>query len=200
MKEGHLLILDEVDHMPAECSSVMHSVMEPGGKLVLTSKGGEVISPHPNFRVVGTANTAGFGDDTGLHPNAQVQDFAFLSRFDCVFRVSWMGAADERDLLVKATGVRKADAELIVRIASDTRRAMENGDLMYPVTLRQTLAWAQTSQVCELSTGFALAVLNKLPDHDVAAVAEIAQRHFGDKLGGVLADVPAGDAEPMAKK
>ncbi|MFP3786240.1 AAA family ATPase, partial [Burkholderia sp. SIMBA_024] len=84
MKEGRVLILDEFDHMPAECSSIMHSVMEPGGKLVISTNGGEVITPHPNFRIVATANTIGHGDEHGQHPAAQVQDAAMRSRFDLI--------------------------------------------------------------------------------------------------------------------
>jgi len=187
MREGHVLVIDEVDHMPAECSSVLHSVLEPGGHLIITGKGGEVIEPHPNFRIVATANTAGFGDDSGLHPNAQVQDAAFLSRFDNVFRVTWLDADDERDLLMKISGINKQDATTIVKIAHDTRKAVDNMDMLYPITLRQTIGWAQTAQLRDLATGFALAVLNKIPQQDVTAVAEIAQRHLGNKFGGNIA-------------
>lgn len=183
MKGGHILVLDEVDHMPAECTSILHSAMEPGGKLLITSNGGELVSPHKNFRIVGTSNTGGFGDDTGLHPNAKVQDFAFLSRFDCVFRVNWMDERHERKLLIKATGIKEDLAALLVKVARDTRKAAENGDLSYPITLRQTLAWAACSMTCDVATGFAIAVLNKLPEQDVGAVAEIAQRHLGERLG-----------------
>lgn len=188
MKEGHILILDEVDHMPAECSSIMHAVLEPNGKLIITSNGGEVVEPSPNFRIVATANTSGFGDESGLHPNAQVQDAAFLSRFDNVFRVSWMEAMHEKKLLQKASGIAQAIAAGIVKVANDTRKAVDNGDMLYPITLRQTLAWARTAikrgSLAEpnIGTGFALSVLNKLPETDAVAVSEIAQRHFGEKL------------------
>jgi cobaltochelatase CobS len=187
MKEGHILLLDEVDHMPAECSSVLHSVLEPNGRLVMTAKGGEVIHPHENFRIVATSNTAGYGDESGLHPNAQVQDAAFLSRFDAVFRVTWMGFAHERNLIMKISGIDRSLADKIVSVARDTRKAVENSDMLYPVTLRQTIGWARMSKLLDDHTGFALAVLNKVPQQDVAAVAEIAQRHFGEKFGGKLA-------------
>lgn len=187
MKGGHILILDEVDHMPAECSSVLHSVLEPGGMLQLQHEA-QGIAPHPDFRIIATANTAGFGDESGLHPNAQVQDAAFLSRFGVVFRVDYMNQAHERDLLRKHAGIEKSDAETIVKIAHDTRKAAEQHQLMYPITLRQTMAWAKMGRVLDWGTCFAITVLNKLPDQDVAAVAEIAQRHLGNRLGGSIVD------------
>ncbi len=188
MKNGHILILDEVDHMPAECSSALHSVLEKRGKLTIVANGGEVVSPHANFRIAATANTAGFGDESGLHPNAQVQDAALLSRFDVVFRVDWLETAAERDLLRRRTGIGKKDAELIVKMANDTRQASQEGSIMYPIDMRQTAAWAAVTVSSDIGTGLSLTVLNKIPNQDVAAVAEIAQRYLAERLGGRLSD------------
>ncbi len=185
MKGGHLLILDEVDHMPAECSSVLHSVLEPGGMLSIS--GQKPFGPAEGFRMMATANTGGFGDETGLHPNAQVQDAAFLSRFGMAFHVDYMMHAHERNLLRKATGIDKDDADIIVKIATDTRKGAKEHVLMYPITLRQTLAWAKLVMSFDWGTAFSLTVLNKLPASDVPAVAEMAQRHLGSRLGGSIA-------------
>ena len=187
MKDGHLLLIDEYDHMPAECSSILHSVLEPKGKLVITGNGGEVVSPHDNFRIVGTSNTGGFGDESGLHRNAQVQDAALLSRWDAVIRVGWMKPEHEEAILCNISGIDAAEAKLIVKVATDSRRATENTTIMYPITLRQTIGWAAMAVFLDTATGFALSVLNKVPKQDAPAIAEIAQRHFGNKFGGKLA-------------
>jgi len=183
MREGHILILDEVDHMPAECSSILHAVLEPRGKLVITSNGGEVVAPHENFRIVATANTAGFGDESGIHPNAQVQDGAFLSRFDAVFRVDYMAPAHEKKLLAHVDPrLDKKVVDAIVATANDTRKAVEKGDLVHPITLRQTMAWVRNAIDAGIGPAFAMSVLNKVSDTDAEAVVEIAQRHLGDIL------------------
>ena len=180
MKEGHVLILDEVDHMPSECSSVLHAIMEPGGELVITDNGGEIVKPHPNFRIVATSNTAGFGDESGRHPAAQVQDAAFLSRFGAVFHVDWMLPENEIDLIRATSGLDEKTAEKIVKVANDTRRAVANDEMLYPMTLRQTLGWASLIETLGVGGAFAVAVVNKLPPQDVTAFTEIAQRHLGD--------------------
>jgi hypothetical protein len=116
-----------------------------------------------------------------------VQDAAFLSRFDVVFRVGWMTQEHESELLRAATGVQKKWAEGISKVAADSRRAVDQEDMLFPVTLRQTLAWSRIAgRTGDLATGFALAVLNKLPADDVPALAEIAQRHLGNEIGGSL--------------
>ena len=190
MRNGDLLIIDEVDHMPAECSSVLHSVLEPGGSLLLVDNGGEVVEPHERFQIAATANTAGFGDESGLHPNDQVQDAAFLSRFGVVFRVGWPAEQAEAEIVAAASGMSKMTCGRIVTVATDSRRACEAGDLLMPITIRQTIGWAKMAMLMgfpkdksALPTAFAITTLNKCTDADVPAIAEIAQRHMGETLG-----------------
>lgn len=67
LREGHLLLLNEIDLMdPAELAG-LNDVIE-GHPLVIPQNGGEVIRPHPKFRVFATGNSAGAGDTTGLYP------------------------------------------------------------------------------------------------------------------------------------
>lgn len=183
MKRGAILLVDEIDHMPAECSSVLHSVLEPGGRLMISDCGGSVICPNERFRIVATSNTAGFGDDSGLYANAQLQDAALLSRFTVAMRVAWMEPKKESQLVQAQSGCSDAVAKLIVQVAGMTRKAAEESSLLYPITLRQTIAWAQLSTSLGLGQAMAVAVLNKLPKSDVAPVAEIAQRVLGEELG-----------------
>jgi cobaltochelatase CobS len=186
---GAVLILDEVDHLPAECTSPCHAVMEKTGALTLALHGGEVVRKHPRFRIVGTSNTSGYGDESGIHGAAQAHDAAFLSRWDCAFKVDWIEAAAERKLLTRH--VAKDIAKSIVDMAGDCRTAFAKGELLYPLSLRHTINWAiMTEQTGSLATGFALAVLNKSPACDVGALVEVAQRYFGASIDGVTGGAP----------
>jgi cobaltochelatase CobS len=180
MRKGAVLVVDEADHLPSQVASMLHSVLEPGGRLVITSHGGEVVVPHDNFRIIATANTLGHGDDTGNHSAAQVQDHAFLDRFKVCVQVGWPKPAAERAMLRKL-GMKKEPAELLVRCATATRKAQDTGDLQYPITLRSTFAVAELMGRCNFSirTAFALAILNKAPATDRGVLLEITQRHFG---------------------
>lgn len=55
VRDGHLLILNEIDLMdPSELISGLNKILE-GQPLVITQNDGEIIMPHPKFRLVFTA-------------------------------------------------------------------------------------------------------------------------------------------------
>ncbi len=65
MREGHLLLINEVDLAdPAELAG-LNDVLE--GRPCDRSEWREIIKPHPMFRVVVTGNSTGSGDASGLY-------------------------------------------------------------------------------------------------------------------------------------
>jgi len=78
MKEGALLLLDELDRATNKIMC-LQSVME--GKPVLVQRTGELVKPHPEFNVIATANTKGRGSTDGRYNAATFLDTAFLERF-----------------------------------------------------------------------------------------------------------------------
>ena len=69
-----------------------------GAPLVIAANGGEVIRPHPKFRVIATGNSAGTGDTSGLYQGVLRQNLAFLDRFR-VIQVDYPDDATEQGLL-----------------------------------------------------------------------------------------------------
>ncbi|MDM8006425.1 MAG: hypothetical protein QUV05_09805, partial [Phycisphaerae bacterium] len=58
---------------------ILQQILEPHGHLLLTDTG-EDITPHPDFRLVATANTLGFGSDSGLYASGtHVLNFSWLA-------------------------------------------------------------------------------------------------------------------------
>ncbi|MFP3786355.1 hypothetical protein, partial [Burkholderia sp. SIMBA_024] len=73
------------------------------------------------------------------------------------------------------------------KVAHDSRESVGVGDMTHAISLRETLAWGrETVRSGEMAYALAVAVLGKLPATDRPAMAEIAQRHLGDKLPGSL--------------
>lgn len=80
MLYGEILILNEIDLMSPGDLSVLNDVLD-GKSLTIVENNCEIIRPHPQFRVVATANTKGFGDMTGFYNGARLLNQAFLDRF-----------------------------------------------------------------------------------------------------------------------
>ena len=181
---GAICLIDEVDGMEPSVAFAIHQLMEDQGKLVLLQNGGEIIEPHDNFRLVTTANTLGNGDESGLYTGTKVLNAAFLDRFAVVFRISYMPAGLEADVIrarVPECGVRLA--RKFVRVAADVREARENDQAYCTFSTRRLIDLARkNAQLGNLSVALELAVLNRLQNEDRQVVFEICQRHLGDRL------------------
>ena len=70
MRYGYILILNEIDLADAAELAGLNDVLE-GRSLVVIQNNGEVIPPHPDFRLVVTANTCGSGSRLSRYPASQ---------------------------------------------------------------------------------------------------------------------------------
>lgn len=87
MMYGEILLLNEIDLMSAGELTALNDVLE-GRALCVNANNGEVIYPHPFFRVVATANSKGLGDNSGNYLGVRKQNKAFLDRwifFECTY-------------------------------------------------------------------------------------------------------------------
>ena len=100
MKEGHILLLDEITTAEPGILLALQAVLEPKGRLVLTEKGGEVIMPHPDFRVVATDNTLGTdGTTSPIYAGRNNHDASLLDRFPAVINMAYLPVAQEIGLI-----------------------------------------------------------------------------------------------------
>lgn len=99
MKSGGILLLNEVDLCDPAQLSGLNDVLE-GRPLTITQNGGEQIQPHPMFRVVVTANSAGNGDETGSYTGVLSQNVAAMDRYR-LMRVDYLSEGIETVLLKK---------------------------------------------------------------------------------------------------
>ena len=99
MRYGAIILLNEIDLTSPEIAAGLNSVLD-GSPLCIAENGGELIAPHPMFRLVATANTNGGGDDTGLYQGTQRQNLAWLDRFT-ICEVAYPSADVEKSLLAR---------------------------------------------------------------------------------------------------
>jgi len=148
-RDGHLLILNESDLMDPSELAGLNDIIE-GQPLVIAENGGEVIKPHPKFRVFATGNSAGAGDGSGLYQGVLRQNLAFMDRFR-VIHVGYPDAELEKQVVLAA--VPKMPAEIVekmILVAEEIRRLFmgsdsEAGELTVTMSTRTLVRWATLS-------------------------------------------------------
>jgi len=181
LEEGHILQLDEVDAMQPEVGFILQQVLEPNGHLLLTDTG-EDISPHSAFRLVATANTLGFGSDSGLYASGtHVLNFSWLDRWDVVVHMDFLPAKQEVELLrSRHASLNKDLLKRIVKAAGDLRKAHAEEQLTTVVSTRRLLALcARLERGNDFTRALTVCVLNKVPAEDVKVIQETFDHHLG---------------------
>ena len=79
LREGHVLLLDEIDAGNPNSLMCLQPILE--GKSYYFKLKNEIVTPHPNFTIVATANTTGKGSLDGRYVGTNVLNEAFLERF-----------------------------------------------------------------------------------------------------------------------
>lgn len=181
LEEGHILQLDEVDAMQPEVGFILQQVLEPGGHLLLTDTG-EDITPHPAFRLVATANTLGFGSESGLYTSGtHVLNFSWLDRWDVVVHMDFLPARQEVELLrSRHISLNKDLLKRIVKAAGDLRKAHAEEQLTTVISTRRLLALcARLERGNDFARALQVCVLNKVPPEDIKVIQEAFDHHLG---------------------
>ena len=133
--------------------------------------------------MVGTANTTGRGDDSGLYAGTQILNEAFLDRWHAVVSMGYLSKDLEVEVLTKKTKIDKTTATQLVQFAGLARKEALN-TLYSTVSTRKLLAIADL-----LMTKFSpkrsaeLALYNKVTMEDKKVLQEMWQRIFGEDTG-----------------
>jgi len=186
MKEGHLFLIDELDMLDPGVSAGLNGIVQ-GEPLTIPENGGEVIHPHPDFRIAATGNTAGGGDD-GFYVGTSRQNEAFLDRFWVIY-VDYPEKETEKAILSSSVNLDEGRIASFVEAGEEIRRQHVNDQIEITLSTRVLVRWAKM-------TGFfyAVSAQNRSPVHyalDRAllfraepetreAVHEIVQRIFGE--------------------
>lgn len=197
MKHGHWFIANEIDVLNPAVATGLNDVLD-GAPLTIPENGGEVVTPHPDFRFIATANTTGSGEAKHIHAGTLRQNQAFMDRF-FMMEVPYMNKDDEIKLVEKALApikdrdVRNRYAEKMVEVAQTIRDLFlgNNADaIAIDVTMgtRALLRWANYTMafhgagrdgVKPYEYALDRALLNRATPETREAVKGIVQRIFG---------------------
>ena len=167
--------------MQPEVGFILQQILEPGGHLLLTDTG-EDISPHSDCRLVATANTLGFGSDSGLYSSGtHVLNFSWLDRWDVVVHIDYLPTDDEVKLLhSRYPAVKKDLLKCMVKAAGELRKAHAEEQLTTVLTTRRLLALcARLERGNDFPRALQVCVLNKVPVEDRKVIQETFDHHVG---------------------
>ncbi len=132
VREGGVLLLDEINAADANTVAALNAVMEQRETRSLTiPETGEQLTPHEEFRVIATANP-------GYQGTYELND-AFEDRFRHV-KLDYLPQSVEVDLIFERTAIdpgRRPEIEALVAFADRLREAYRDGELSTPITTRE---------------------------------------------------------------
>ncbi|MBX7223795.1 MAG: AAA family ATPase [Blastocatellia bacterium] len=181
MRQGLWLILDELDFGPPRLLCALNAVLERGRALVLKERNGEVIAPHPDFRLLATANTIGkMSRYRHVYQGTNLLNAAFLRRWR-TYVVEYPKPREEVHLLGNYFPHLSFDARLkLATVANAVRTAFEKEEITVPLSTAELIDWCELMARTQDALKAAEPVfLNKMPAEDAAVVVGIIKRVLG---------------------
>ena len=152
-----LLFIDEINRVPREHINLLLGLMNPKSGDICRHMGLDVLGDGP-FYVVEVPMTS----ELVFCPSAHLRivaagnfgrayavydlDPAIRRRFDTVIEFEYLPYEQEIELLRDRSGLKGKTAEALVKLAGETRRMMENGELPGAVDTASLLNWAGKCQ------------------------------------------------------
>jgi cobaltochelatase CobS len=181
MRRGWVYLADEYDFGRPEVLSVYQPVLEGKPLVVKEAEASlRVTRPHPRFRMVGTGNTNGTGDETGLYQGTLLQNAANYERFGITEQMPYMEAKLEARVVSQQGGVPLADANKLVDFANRIREQFTAGKMSMPISPRTLIYAARVGKGrASFRTGLEKSYINRLSRIDAKVAGDFAQRVFG---------------------
>lgn len=144
MSGPYICVFDELDFCRPDVSYVMQAALEGNG-LNITEDGGRVVHPHEQFRMFGTGNTVGQGDEHGMYQGARPQSLAFLDRFTIWAKVEYLSDNERQDLVRRHfPALSDTDVTTIGKYTTEHLEAFEKSRVLQPISPRGMLAIARS--------------------------------------------------------
>lgn len=185
MQGPGVLCADEVDFIRPDVSYVMQRFLEDKG-LLLTEDGGRLVTRHPLFRYVATANTRGQGDEYGVYMGARPQSAAFLDRHRVFIEIDYLGQKEEATLLkAKVPALDGALVDQLCNLAVEIRQSFKNGEIMQIITPRGLVALGESyaffskltpNKAMAMGLALDMTVLGKATTQDAVVIRGLVNR------------------------
>ena len=180
------LVFDEYDAGRPDVMFVIQRLLESDGKLTLLDQN-KVLKPNPYFRIFGTCNTLGSGDESGLYYGTQNLNQGQLDRWNVFTTLNFLEPEMEEKIIEnkfrKVSKKKKDEIKSIVKLANLIRNAFKMSDLSIIMSPRTSIIWAQNIDIFnDIDSAFKLTFFNRCDENDKKIINEFYQRCFGREL------------------
>jgi nitric oxide reductase NorQ protein/cobaltochelatase CobS len=141
VRRGWVLVGDEINAASADVLFVLNSVLDDERILVLSSKDGEVIKIHPDFRFVATCNPTEQGYAGTNELNESLKD-----RFSGTILVIDYNEDVERKI-IKKLGLENDVIEDMMSFVKKLRKAYLENELITPFSTRSVIMFAELLKI-----------------------------------------------------
>jgi len=184
MRNGYWFILDEMDFARPDILELLHSLADENPNIVLDSKDGECVYPHPNFRLFATANSIGaMSDQRSLYQGTNIMNPALIDRFH-VFHIRDLSKEDTWQMLIeRIEGITGPIAEKMVQVVFALRGLKDKEEILSNFSNRRLLSWANEFMLyADPIDSAAHTIFNKLDNVEGDLFRRTIQEYMGGKL------------------
>ena len=180
------LVFDEYDAGRPDVMFVIQRLLESDGKLTLLDQN-SVLKPNAHFRIFGTCNTLGAGDESGLYYGTQNLNQGQLDRWNIFTTLNFLKPEIEEKIIIKKISKiskkKKDQIKSIVKLANLIRDAFRSSDISIIMSPRTSIIWAQNIEIFnDVDVAFRLTFFNRCDENDKKIISEFYQRCFGRDL------------------
>jgi len=136
VRNGYILAVDEINAAPSEVLFVLNSLLDDERILILSSKDGEVIVPHQNFRLVATMNPTEQG-----YAGTQEVNEALRDRFHVTFYIDYNEKVEKK--ILKSMGIDGEKIDDVMALTKKLREAYTKAEIITPFSTRSVINFAE---------------------------------------------------------
>lgn len=137
VRNGYVIVIDEVNAAPSEIMFILNSLLDDERILILSSKDGETITPHPDFRLVATCNPTELG-----YAGTQEINEALMDRFTgSIMYIDYNKDVERR--ILKQMKLSTDDIDKVQNFTEAIRTAQLSGDILTPFSTRAVMSFAE---------------------------------------------------------
>jgi len=178
MRQGHWLLLDEINAALPEILFVLHSILDDDRVLILDEKDKELVIPHPDFRLFAAMNPE--SDYAGT----KELNKALLDRFPIILDTDYPGQIKEKEIVKKHTNLPQVFVDRLIKVGTVLREKNNDPktDLMCPISTRLLIQWAHLCKSLGVKESAEVCLLPKIiPERRNIALDEINKEFRDDE-------------------